>query len=705
MWSCARAPTPLTCERVTGPATNDLAASARLSASETGRTAPYPWVLEETQAIATVRDDAPDTAWLLPSGDSTVRIDWQPWIAAPIALGSLHLGYTTATRPHATVELTEWCGGPSLKKLDASSGDVDLGNTCAGCVEIHFTSDTPTSLAELHLLTADVRAAPRSVPTPSAATTARYDNSGIVEGFYGVPWSWRERYNMVATLAANGMGTYIYAPKNDALHRDQWRTPYPADAVQRFIDLHTFAKSRHVTLYLGLSPFVDFDATTDGDYQTLLNKLKPFVQGGFSDFVLLADDIEQNASLQIDGALGATQVSVVNRLLADLRALQPDVRFLFVPTVYNTVRIQSLGQGADYLARMSGLDASIGFMWTGNDTGNVTITGADLAQVTSVTGRAPIIWDNFYANDGGDGFQGRLFLGAYSGRSADLPAAAAGIVNNMSIQGGLSRLGISTVGDYLDHPAAPDESRARARATQIESAFALRPSTDPNPAVLLGRTMDLFNGSSQTPQDLNDLRCWTGDLEAALPAGPADLKQYALPVLAYLGPLAVLSDQVRRSSLDPDLADELVFPLDKVRLEAEGGLHTLQLLSALKNDADDSASRDAADAALGASALSRFAFGAGEIQHLHDAVIALPSGPRTLTNPIPATAPSCAVGKSVSFSAARVSDLFVFGPLEAEGNGVKWTPTTPGTVATAEVAFSAEAPTWFWRPFSLQCGR
>ena len=35
-------------------------------------------------------------------------------------------------------------------------------------------------------------------------------------------------------LGAHGLATYIYAPKEDPLHRAEWRTPYDAAFVDRF---------------------------------------------------------------------------------------------------------------------------------------------------------------------------------------------------------------------------------------------------------------------------------------------------------------------------------------------------------------------------------------------------------------------------------------------------------------------------------------
>ena len=77
---------------------------------------------------------------------------------------------------------------------------------------------------------------PLADPDSNTHTVAHAD-SGVVEGFYGRPWSWRKRHHLLATLAADGMTAYLYAPKNDPLHRDRWREPYPAADLDRFAAL------------------------------------------------------------------------------------------------------------------------------------------------------------------------------------------------------------------------------------------------------------------------------------------------------------------------------------------------------------------------------------------------------------------------------------------------------------------------------------
>ncbi len=52
---------------------------------------------------------------------------------------------------------------------------------------------------------------------------------GYAEGYYGRLLNWDERLAVLDKLAEVGHNTYYYAPKEDARHRWQWRTPYDSD--------------------------------------------------------------------------------------------------------------------------------------------------------------------------------------------------------------------------------------------------------------------------------------------------------------------------------------------------------------------------------------------------------------------------------------------------------------------------------------------
>ena len=60
---------------------------------------------------------------------------------------------------------------------------------------------------------------------------------GIVEGYYGTPYSWAERADMVAFLAPHGYEFFLYAPKFDEYLR---RTPVASEDQEFKADLGYF---------------------------------------------------------------------------------------------------------------------------------------------------------------------------------------------------------------------------------------------------------------------------------------------------------------------------------------------------------------------------------------------------------------------------------------------------------------------------------
>jgi hypothetical protein len=53
---------------------------------------------------------------------------------------------------------------------------------------------------------------------------------GMIEGFYGKPWTWEEREENVAWLARHGYRFYLYAPKADPFLRQTRSCRLSSDA-------------------------------------------------------------------------------------------------------------------------------------------------------------------------------------------------------------------------------------------------------------------------------------------------------------------------------------------------------------------------------------------------------------------------------------------------------------------------------------------
>jgi len=689
----------LGCEPVESEPTEplDLIPHARLTASATRAYELLPWPREAEQAIATVRDDQTSTFWQAPPDrTSTVEIDLQPWLEQAVALSSLALHYSGAEPASVEVRLAGGCGVANTATLawPDPHAILALGGREAGCVTIAIDAGADGfDLQGLELLGRDPRIA---LPQPDTYGTGApaHTTSGVVEGMYGVPWSWREREQMLIALAASGLGTYLYAPKDDPLHRASWREPYPEPDVARFTALAEQADALGVRLLFGVSPLIDLDfgAGHEADHAILRDKLRHLLDAGCHGVALLADDIEFELDRPVDAALGADHRDLANRLLAELRQTHPELIFWFVPTVYSDARLDDLGDGPGYLAALADLDPAIEVMWTGPDTSSATMLASDLQRVTGIIGRSPLIWDNFWANDGGDGFNGRLLLGPFSGRGPDLPGAFNGLVINPMIQGSLSRLAMRMAAVYLDHPRNPDAQRARSAAATGEARLSLRHDT--HDASILERVIEVFEGYAQTLPRYQALEQSIDALLAALDADAGPPLEPMLATLDLAAGMVALPSEVHHSGLAAGLVDELQFPMDKVRHEGEAVLWSLALLGARLGDQPGHEPRAYADAALERSALDRFRLGTGRIRALFDRADAQE---RATTGYQPLAAgvepPGCVTGQPLQWSPfSGATQLRVHGlpGASVEADRVQWTPPHSGQYHGVVVGASAQ---------------
>jgi hypothetical protein len=60
---------------------------------------------------------------------------------------------------------------------------------------------------------------------------------GVIEGFYGKPWSHEERIDMLDFLARTKLDTYFLAPKDEPGHRRSWQELRPNTEINKLKEL------------------------------------------------------------------------------------------------------------------------------------------------------------------------------------------------------------------------------------------------------------------------------------------------------------------------------------------------------------------------------------------------------------------------------------------------------------------------------------
>src|SRR5215216_205849 len=99
---------------------------------------------------------------------------------------------------------------------------------------------------------------------------------GIIEGFYGKPWTWEDRAETVDFLAPYGYRFYIYAPKFDPYLRRRWREQYPENLAQRLRAFSAHCRDAGVRFGVGLTPYELFNNFDVAAKEALTRKLEFF---------------------------------------------------------------------------------------------------------------------------------------------------------------------------------------------------------------------------------------------------------------------------------------------------------------------------------------------------------------------------------------------------------------------------------------------
>ncbi len=264
---------------------------------------------------------------------------------------------------------------------------------------------------------------------------------GIIEGFFGRPYSWIERADMVRALAPHGYGFYLYAPKADGYLRRRWREPYPEADLEALSAFARTCRDAGVRLGVGLSPYELFRGFDGPAKDLLAAKLAQLDSLGIADLGVFFDDMKGDLP-----ELAARQVEIVHWIAARTSAQ----RLIACPSYYtdDPVLDRVFGQRpANYLEDLgAGLDAGIEIMWTGEEVCSREFSPGHLARVSDQMRRKPFLWDNYPVNDGPRMSQ-HLHLRAFTGRPGAIAEHISGHAVNPASQAVLSRIPALTLAE------------------------------------------------------------------------------------------------------------------------------------------------------------------------------------------------------------------------------------------------------------------
>lgn len=262
---------------------------------------------------------------------------------------------------------------------------------------------------------------------------------GVVEGFYGNPWSHEVRLSLIDFYGKNKMTDYIFGPKDDPYHSSPyWRLPYPEDQANKIKELVAACKKNHVNFVWAIHPGQDI-RWDKSDYDSLVGKLSMMYDLGVRSFAIFFDDISGK------GADSKMQTQLLNDLTNDFVKAKGDVTNLMIcPTDYTELwaNPRPTGQLAVYGET---LNPDVEVFWTGKVV-CADLTPQTLEFVNSRIKRPALFWWNFPVTDY---CRNILLQGPVYGLDTTLSAKdVAGIESNPMEHGEASKLALYGVADY-----------------------------------------------------------------------------------------------------------------------------------------------------------------------------------------------------------------------------------------------------------------
>jgi protein O-GlcNAcase/histone acetyltransferase len=274
--------------------------------------------------------------------------------------------------------------------------------------------------------------------------------AGVIEGFYGQPWSQAERLELFGQMTAWGLNTYLYAPKDDLKHRALWRKLYSSAETESLRELIHGCQQRKLRFIYALSPGLDIRYSQEADLEQLQRRFDQMLGLGGQNFALLFDDIPDRMSSEDQkrwGSFASAQCHVANAMFKWVRERSPQARFLFCPTPYCGRMAERKHGGEGYLATVGReLLPEIDVFWTGPEIISREIPVRHIRDLQTLLRRKPLIWDNLHAND----YDGRRFYcGPYAGRPLELRGEVAGLLTNPNCEFALNYVPLRTLAEFV----------------------------------------------------------------------------------------------------------------------------------------------------------------------------------------------------------------------------------------------------------------
>ena len=300
---------------------------------------------------------------------------------------------------------------------------------------------------------------------------ADQQNRGLVEGYYGYPYSVDVKKDLMRYMMRYKMNTYMFGAKSDPYHSQMWKDAYPTTITPQqekngwltqdmLRELAQVSEETKVNFIWAIHPGNEFlgSSTVITDIMSKFEKMHAL---GIRHFGVFVDDVSipsSDADMKKNAdRLTELQKEIEKKWNTANAAPQDTVRPLhFVPQIYCNSFASSVDQRQRFMAALSKVPSYITVYSTGQGVWSVP-NNSHTQTVVDEFGRAMSWWWNYPCNDNADG---QLYpMDMYSnfvdmpavGNGERLPSSLSncqGLIANPMQQGQLAKTALFSIADY-----------------------------------------------------------------------------------------------------------------------------------------------------------------------------------------------------------------------------------------------------------------
>lgn len=341
-------------------------------------------------------------------------------------------------------------------------------------------------LASIEQILDAYRAQSYTIPCGIIYDYANQKNRGVVEGYYGIPYSYEVTKDLLRFMMRFKMNSYMYGAKDDPYHKGSyWKNAYPTSLTDAQIkeglltqsmmrDINDVSHETKVSFIWSVHPGNDYlsSSTVVSD---IVNKFKLMYKLGVRQFGIFVDDVSI-PSTDEGFALNASNLTKIQNQIDALwntEGAEPadTVKPIqFVPQIYCRTFASSDEQEKTFFEALAATPSKVAIYTTGYAVWSVPNT-TDVNRVRNYLGRDVAWWWNYPCNDPAadsyklftmdmySNFKDESNIGNSSRPDLDLQNCL-GILSNPMQEGEAAKIALFSIADYTWNSAKFDNSKS-----------------------------------------------------------------------------------------------------------------------------------------------------------------------------------------------------------------------------------------------------